>query len=212
MGDTAVLKFIKRQSRSKSANNLLMNDGYLLANIVERGKESISIGLKKNEFQNSLSTNGRNSIYTLKDDNNNSYTVMVKDIQLKPIKNEFHHIDFQVVSLTEEVTVDVFINIIGQSSVEKKGLIVNRNIESIPVTGFPQNIPDRLDVDITNFDANDTITMGDIELDKIKSELDDKEVIISINEPRSEVEETEDVEESTGDVEVPVTTSKEEEE
>lgn len=210
MGDTANLKFIERQSRSKSANNSLINEGYLLASIVERGKDSISIALKRNEFTTSLNNNGRNSIYTLKDSDENSYTVMIKDVQLKPIKNEFHHIDFQVVSLTEEITMDVSINIIGQSSVEKKGYIINRGFNSIPVTGFPQNIPDRLDVDITNFDLNDTVTMGDVKLDKVKSELDDDEVIISISEPKTEIEETEDVEESTDDVEESAETTNEE--
>lgn len=212
MGNTAILNFSKRQSRSKGANNSLINDGYLLANIVERGKESISIALKKDDFRRSLHENGRNSIYTLEDDDKNSYTVMIKDVQLKPIVNDFYHIDFQVVSLTEEVTVDVIINIIGQASVETKGFIINRSYDSIPVTGFPQDIPDMIDVDVTGFDTNDTITMGEINLDKVKSELDDDELIISISEPKMEVEEEDDEEVSVDDVEVPVITSEEDEE
>lgn len=205
MGNTAILNFSKRQSRSKGANNTLINDGYLLANIVERGKDSISIALKKDDFRNSLNENGRNSIYTLEDDDKNSYTVMIKDVQLKPIVNDFYHIDFQVVSLTEEVTVDVIINIVGQASVEVKGFIINRSFDSIPVTGFPQDIPDTIDIDVTGLEANDTITMGEVNLDKVKSGLDDDELIISISEPRMEVED--DDEASADDVDVPVITS-----
>lgn len=204
MGNTAILNFSKRQSRSKGANNTLINDGYLLANIVERGKDSISIALKKDDFRISLNENGRNSIYTLEDDDKNSYTVMIKDVQLKPIVNDFYHIDFQVVSLTEEVTVDVIINIVGQASVEVKGFIINRSFDSIPVTGFPQDIPDTIDIDVTGLEANDTITMGEVNLDKVKSRLDDDELIISISEPRMEVD---DDEASADDVDVPVITS-----
>ncbi|HHX55485.1 MAG TPA: 50S ribosomal protein L25 [Clostridiales bacterium] len=204
MGNTAILNFSKRQSRSKGANNTLINDGYLLANIVERGKDSISIALKKDDFRISLNENGRNSIYTLEDDDKNSYTVMIKDVQLKPIVNDFYHIDFQVVSLTEEVTVDVIINIVGQASVEVKGFIINRSFDSIPVTGFPQDIPDTIDIDVTGLEANDTITMGEVNLDKVKSGLDDDELIISISEPRMEVD---DDEASADDVDVPVITS-----
>lgn len=213
MGDTANLTFIKRQSRTKGANNSLINDGYLLANIVERGKDSISIALKKDNFRSSLNSNGRNAIYSLTDDDKNTYTVMIKDVQLKPIINEFHHVDFQVVSLTEEVTVDVIINIIGQSSVEVKGFIINRSFDSISVTGFPQDIPDTIDVDVTGLTVNDTITMGDIKLDKVKSTLDDDELIISISEPRMEIEEDEDGDETSADnVEVPVIASEADEE
>lgn len=204
MGNTAILNFSKRQSRSKGANNTLINDGYLLANIVERGKDSISIALKKDDFRISLNENGRNSIYTLEDDDKNSYTVMIKDVQLKPIVNDFYHIDFQVVSLTEEVTVDVIINIVGQASVEVKGFIINRSFDSIPVTGFPQDIPDTIDIDVTGLEANDTITMGEVNLDKVESGLDDDELIISISEPRMEVD---DDEASADDVDVPVITS-----
>lgn len=212
MGDTANLTFIKRQSRSKGANNSLINDGYLLANIVEKGKDSISIAVKRDEFRTSLNNNGRNSIYSLIDDDNNTHTVMIKDVQLKPIVNEFHHVDFQVVSLTEEVTVDVLINIIGQSSVEVKGFIVNRSFDSIAVTGFPQDIPDKIDVDVTGLGLNDTITMSEVKLDKVKSDLDDDEIIISISEPRMEIEEDEDeVSTDDVDVEVPVITSEEDE-
>lgn len=209
MGNTAILNFSKRQSRSKGANNTLINDGYLLANIVERGKDSISIALKKDDFRISLNENGRNSIYTLEDDDKNSYTVMIKDVQLKPIVNDFYHIDFQVVSLTEEVTVDVIINIVGQASVEVKGFIINRSFDSIPVTGFPQDIPDTIDIDVTGLEANDTITMGEVNLDKVESGLDDDELIISISEPRMEVD---DDEASADDVDVPVITSEDGEE
>lgn len=208
MSDTAILKIKTRQSKSKGANNTLVRDGYLLANIVERGKESISIATPRDEFRRSLNANGRNAIYTLEDDANNSYTVMVREVQLKPVVNEFHHVDFHVVSLTEEITVDALVNIIGQDSVEAKGFIINRIYDMIPVTGFPQNIPDTIDVDVTGLEANDSITMSQIKLDKVTSDLEDDELIVSISEPRMEVEE--DADEDTDadaaetDAEVPV--------
>lgn len=206
MSDKAILKFKTRQSRSKGANNALLNEGYLLGNIVEKGNQSISIAIKKDVFRSSLNANGRNAIYTLQDDEGNSYTAMVRDVQLKPLINEFYHVDFHVVSLTVEITVDVAINVIGQDSVSIKGFIVNRNYDTIPVTGFPQNIPDTIDVDVTGFELEDSVTMADIKLDKVKSELEQDELIISISEPRAEAEEdTEDEDEV--DVDVPVISS-----
>ncbi len=195
MSDKVILKFKTRQSRSKGPNKALRNEGYLLGNIVEKGKDSIAVALKRDEFRRSLNTNGRNAIYTLQDEDNNSYMAMVRDIQLKPVLNEYHHIDFQVVSLTEEITVDVLINILGQDSVAAKGFIINRNYDTIPVTGFPQNIPDVIDIDVSGFGLDDSITMADVKLDKVKSELEEDELIISISEPRV-VEEDEDEEDA----------------
>ncbi|NLJ90193.1 MAG: 50S ribosomal protein L25 [Clostridiales bacterium] len=188
MSDKAVLKFKTRESGSKGANKALINEGYLLANIVEKGKESISVAIKKDEFRRSLNTHGRNAIYTLQDDEGSSYTAMVRDVQLTPLVSDFYHVDFQVVSLTEEITVDVLINIIGQDSVAARGYIVNRNYDTIPVTGFPQDIPDTIDIDVTGFEVDSTITMADIKLDKVKAELADDELIISISEPKTETE------------------------
>ena len=62
MSDKAILKFKTRQSRSKGANNALLNEGYLLGNIVEKGNQSISIAIKKDVFRSSLNANGRNAI------------------------------------------------------------------------------------------------------------------------------------------------------
>ena len=135
MSDKAVIKFKTRKSRSKGANKALVNEGYLLANIVEKGKESISVAVKKDEFRRGLNAHGRNAIFTLQDDDGGSLTAMVRDIHLKPIINDFYHVDFQVVSLTEEITVDVSINIIGQDSVGARGLIVNK-IMILSVTGL----------------------------------------------------------------------------
>ena len=56
----------------------------------------------------------------------------------------------------------------------------------------------------SGLEANDTITMGEVNLDKVKSGLDDDELIISISEPRMEVD---DDEASADDVDVPVITS-----
>ena len=130
---------------------------------------------------------------------------MVRDVQLIPVSNELHHVDFQVVSLTEEITVEVLINIIGQASVEIKGFIVNRAYDSIPVTGFPQDIPETIDVDVSGLGLNESISMGDIALNKVKTELDADELIISISEPRAEAEDDEDADDDVDvDVEVPV--------
>ncbi len=199
MSDKAVIKFKTRKSRSKGANKALVNEGYLLANIVEKGKESISVAVKKDEFRRGLNAHGRNAIFTLQDDDGGSLTAMVRDIHLKPIINDFYHVDFQVVSLTEEITVDVSINIIGQDSVGARGLIVNRNYDTIPVTGFPQDIPETIDIDVTGFGVENSVTMADIKLDKVKAELEDDELIISIIEPKAETEDDE-ASEDGGDV------------
>lgn len=199
MSDKAVIKFKTRKSRSKGANKALVNEGYLLANIVEKGKESISVAVKKDEFRRGLNAHGRNAIFTLQDDDGGSLTAMVRDIHLKPIINDFYHVDFQVVSLTEEITVDVSINIIGQDSVGARGLIVNRNYDTIPVTGFPQDIPETIDIDVTDFGVENSVTMADIKLDKVKAELEDYELIISIIEPKAETEDDE-ASEDGGDV------------
>ena len=201
MSDTAILKFEKRVSRSKGANNELRNKGYLLGNIIEKGMDSVSIAVKKDEFRRTLNNFGRNAIFTLKD-GDDSYTAMVKELQLKPIVNDFQHVDFQVVSLTQEITANVFINILGLESLESKRLIVNRHLDIIPVIGFPQDIPDAIDIDVSNFNVGDSVNIGDLTLDKITADLDMDELVLSVSEPKMEVEETDDEEET--DVEVPI--------
>lgn len=194
--EQTIIKIATREKSTKGANKLLRRNGYLPASISCRGKDSISIALKRDEFIKSLRKSGRNSVFKLESSDKNSYTVMVKEIQYSGIKNEYLSLEFQQVSLSEEVNTDVAIKLLGVEILESRRLIVNKQTNSILIKGFPQDIPDAIEIDVSNMKAGDSILFSDIKLaDGLTADVDPELLFVSVSESRvQEVQESDEEE------------------
>jgi large subunit ribosomal protein L25 len=188
---------VKEREVNAGVSKRLRREGQVPGNIFGKGAESKAVSVRRDELRKALNKFGRNAVFKLSDDSN-EYTVMVKEIQLTPIINEFQHVDFQLVSLTEETKSEVPVRIVGKESIEAKRLIIMLQTDIINVKGLPQDIPDAIDLDVTNMGAGDVVTLKDLALPKgITSEDDSELVILAINESRTQAastdEETEEV-------------------
>jgi large subunit ribosomal protein L25 len=192
MQKTAVMNIETRTSTSKGANNLLRKNGYLPANIFGKGVESISIAIKRDEFIKSLKKYGRNAVFKLVTPSDEAYTVMTKEIQIAPIINEVSHLDFQLVSLLEEIKMDVSIRIIGSEFLEAKRLLLNSNFDSILVSGLPHDIPHEIEIDVSTMKSGESILFKDLKLpDGITSDIDPEQRILTVSGSRVKEEGTE---------------------
>ncbi len=198
MAQAAKLNVEVRKEVSKKENKRLQNNGYILGIINQKGMDSVPVAVKKDEFRKVLKENGRNAILELQASDNNSYSVMVKTIELSPMLFEYYHIDFQKVSLTEVIKVDVALRFIGTDSLKPKRLILNRQTDSIVLVGLPQNIPDSIEVDVTGKEDGDSIYVSDLTFGEgLTTDVDPTQLIASISEAKVVEEETvEDEEEA----------------
>lgn len=193
MQQTAIMNIETRTSTSKGANKLLRKNGYLPGNIFGKGVESVSIAVKRDEFFKSLKKYGRNAVFKLVTPNEESFTVMAKEIQVAPIVNEVSHLDFQLVSLSEEIKMDVSIKIIGSEFLESKRLLLNSYMDAIPVYGLPHDIPHDIEIDVSNLKSGESILFKDLILPEgITFENDPEQRIVSVSGSRvQEVTESE---------------------
>jgi large subunit ribosomal protein L25 len=195
MAEAATLKINVRKNVSKAENKKLRKDGYLIGNISRKGMDSVAIAVKKDEFRKAIKTYGRNAVLSLVSDDNTTYSAMVKEVFVSPPAYDYSHVDFQQVSLTEEVKAEVAIKFTGTEFLEAKRLIINRIMDTFLVKGLPQNIPDEIEIDVSKLGGGSTLTVGDVNLPEgITTELEANQMILSINEAKVQVEETEEVE------------------
>jgi len=191
MKEMGVIKGEKRADTNSSANRRLRKSGYLPASIFGRGIETVSVVIKKDEFVKVLSKFGRNSVFKLDISGDTAHTVIVKEIQSDPIGKGYLHIGFQQISLSEEIKTDVSIRILGSESIEAKRLVVIHQMSTISVKGLPQNIPDVIEINVSNLQAGENVNVGSIKFPEgIVSENDPKQVVVSVSEPKRQ--ETED--------------------
>ncbi len=191
----------KRLTTNTRTSKRLRREGYLPASISSRGKDSVSVTVKTDELRKGLSTFGRNALFKISLDGK-EITGMVKDIQLSPVRGTMLHVDFQEVSLTEEIKVVLQIALRGADALEFKDLMALRQLDAITVRGLPQNIPDDIVIDVSHIDKIENVCLKDISFPEgIVPEGDPEQVLISIVEVKRI---TEEEEEETEDVEVEV--------
>lgn len=205
-----VLNLEKRLKTNSRISKQLRRQGYLPGSISSRGKDSVSVKVKADELRKGLATYGRNALFKVSLDGRET-TVIAKDIQISPVKGAMLHVDFQEVSLNEEIKVALSIALKGVDVLEYKGLIPLRQIDTITVKGLPQDIPDDIVVDVSDIDKVHNICLKDVVFPKgIVPEGDPDQVLISIIEAKRPG--TDDEEEAGETGEEPETTEKQAEE
>lgn len=186
--ETAILKITDRKDTSSRANKRLRKTGYVPGNIFGKDIESVSVAVKKDELRKGLIKYGRSALFKLEADGGKTYNVMVKDIQNEPISREFIHVDFQQITLSEEVKANVPIKIEGKEALESKRLLLMRQIDIIPVKGLPQDIPNSIDIDVSGLKGGENIYVSDVKFPGgIVPEINPEQLIISVSEAKAQM-------------------------
>jgi large subunit ribosomal protein L25 len=197
MSVQGTLNIEKRTTANSRASRKLRKNGYIPGSLSCKGKESISVAVKADDLRKGLATYGRYALFKLSIDKDNQVTGMVKEIQYSPIQNEMLHVDFQQVSLDEEIRAELLVRIKGIEILEFNKLMALRQLDKITVRGLPQDIPDEIVVDVSNVKGVENICVSNLELPAgIVPEADQEQVVISIVETRKQSE-TEVEEEAT---------------
>lgn len=128
-------------------------------------------------------------------------TVMVKELQIHPVSRNFLHIDFYEVTMDRKIIVNVPITTTGKSKGVEIGGILQVIRRELEVQCLPLDVPESIEIDITNLDIRDSIHVGDISRQSEIEFLDDKNfTVVTIVSPKIE-EEEEPVEEEAEEVE-----------
>jgi large subunit ribosomal protein L25 len=191
MNESIKLMITKRDKGSKGAMNKLRKEGFVPGSISRKSNESISFSVKKDEISKVLSANGMSSIYTLQADKKTAYTAMVREIQYAPVSREWLHVTFQLVSLTEETTADISLHLKGREELLHKGFELLQQLESLQIKGLPGDFPASIDIDVSNMEPGDQVTIADLTLPKgITSLTESERLILSVSHPKLREEET----------------------
>ena len=115
----------------------------------------------KSDFLKTIKDVGRNGVISL-DVNGNTQNVIVTDYQVDPLKNGFIHVDFLAVDMSKEITANVNVNLVGDAAGVKDGGVMQQSLFEVSIAAKPGDIPPSIDIDVTNLQVADTITVADI--------------------------------------------------
>lgn len=185
---SAVLQAKERTEFRKSNLKKLREQGNIPAIIYGIGIDSKPIYVSAKELIKTIRNVGRNGIISL-NINGDQHQVMLGEYQEDPLKKELIHADFRAVDMSSEIDADVRIDLVGEAAGVKDGGVLQQPIHSLSITAKPVDIPNSIEVDVTNLQVGETLTIADIKMDKpYRINHDEEEVICSILPPKQEEE------------------------
>ncbi|UDI79130.1 50S ribosomal protein L25/general stress protein Ctc [Staphylococcus taiwanensis] len=188
---TSLKSIIRQGKQTRSDLKKLRNTGKVPAVVYGYGTKNTSVKVDEVEFIKVIREVGRNGVIDL-GVGSKSIKVMVSDYQFDPLKNQITHIDFLAINMTEERTVDVPVHLVGEAAGAKEGGVVEQPLFDLQVTATPENIPESIEVDITELEVNDSYSVADIKVSgDFTIENDPEESVVTVVPPTDEPTEEE---------------------
>ena len=186
-----------RENSGSAQSRRSRGEGNIPAVVYGLGMEPVSVEIDAREFTNALKTEaGSNVIFNL-EIGKEKYTALAREIQKHVYRNEFLHVDFVQVDLSQTVDADVQVNFTGiPMGVKEEGGVIQTVNSTITITALPTNIPTSLDLDISGLNVGDNLAAADVDLPEGVELANDEDnsILITITIPRAAVEEEEEIE------------------
>jgi len=187
---TEVIK-LEAQTREKGEDvKALIKNGLIPAVIYgPHLKENKLVKINTNEVKKVLTSAGESTLIDLILNGKAEGKVLIKEDQRDPVKDNLIHIDLYEVDMSKEITAEITLHFIGESTAIKNfGGSLIRSINEVEVKCLPTALISHLDVDISVLNTfEDVIKISDLKLPEgIKLVHETNDVVATIAKPKEE--------------------------
>jgi len=170
-----------RTEFGKGAARRIRRDNKIPAVLYGHGGDPVHVTLPGHESM--LALRQTNVLLNIDVDGKGQLAV-AKDVQRDPVRNTIEHIDLQVVRAGEKITVDIAVNIVGESA---PGTIHLVEEQTLSVEAEATHLPESVEVSIEGLESGAQIHAEDVALPEGSVLLTDpKAVVVLVTEPRGE--------------------------
>ena len=176
-----------RKEHGTSASRRIRLQNKVPAVVYHSGVEATPLSVDKISLNKALRTG--QMIFEVNVEDKNQF-VLVKEIQYHPVTDEIMHIDFQKVKEDEKISLEVSIRSVGESQGVKLGGLLTQMLNSVTVKCRPAEIPEFLEIDVTEMEMNTNLFVKDITLPSDVEMITAEDIaVVSVQEPKQEAEE-----------------------
>tara|TARA_B100001769_G_C22057027_1_gene568281 strand:- start:636 stop:1349 length:714 start_codon:yes stop_codon:yes gene_type:complete len=186
----------ERKSKGTGASRRLRHEGTTPGILYGGVKDAISLEIDSKElFMQFRHEAFHASILTLNLEGKKE-SVILRDFQMHPVRNNIQHIDFQRINENEKINVKVpfhFVNEDTAPGVKLEGGLVSHIMTEIDILCLPKDLPQYIEVDLGELAMGESIHLSEVtvpegvELTTLTDENDP--AITSISKPKVVVEE-----------------------
>jgi len=177
----------------------LRRQGMIPAVLYGPKSEAIMLSVEIRELENILKSGNIGQLLlslVIHNGKKQTKTAMIKELQSQPVSGSLLHIDFYEVAMDQKIRVSIPVVTIGDAVGVDLGGILQVVRHEVDVFCYPNEIPESIEVDITNMDVGDSLHIGDIPLDETIELADESNfTMVTVLSPKVEEEEVEEEEE-----------------
>lgn len=179
----------QRETTGKKATKLMRKEGMVPCNLYGEVKDEK--GLPKAVAFAAPFTELRKVVYTPHvyvvniNIDGKERKAIIKELQFHPTTDALLHADFYEVNETKEITVGIPVKLNGLAQGVRDGGKLNLSIRKIDVTAPYKNIPEILEIDVTNLGLGKAIKVGELNFEGLKLSTPAQVVVCSVKETRA---------------------------
>ncbi|MFB3125012.1 MAG: 50S ribosomal protein L25/general stress protein Ctc [Woeseiaceae bacterium] len=156
-----------REDQGKGASRRLRLEGKVPAIIYGAGRPPRALTFDHSKVVRQLENESfYSSILSIKV-GEKSQAAILKDVQRHPSKRQILHLDLQRIVEDKQIKMNVPIHYVGEDvavGVKDGGGTVTKMVTDVEVTCLPKDLPEYLDVDISQLDLNEMLYLTDIKV------------------------------------------------
>ena len=188
----------EREVFGSRATRRLRREGFVPGVVYGQGGEARPFQVPARELRHVLAEG--QTLLDLQLDGSKAVPVVIKEQQHHPVRGDVLHLDCLEVRLDEEIEAEVPIELEGadQAPGVREGGVLEHVTREVTVEALPTEIPERITVDVSDMDINDTINLASVTIPsavKLMAEEPEEITIATLSPPRVEEEPEPEVEE-----------------
>jgi len=159
-----VVRAAARTGRGKNDSRRARRDGQVPVTIYGGEGETVSALVPLRELAAILrSDTGRNTILTMEIEGVGTSEVMFQDRQIDPVRSRLVHADFKRLVKGEKIEATVPLRLVGEPiGVREESGVLEQIIREVEIRCDPRDIPEHIDIDVTNLGVHDVLHVSDI--------------------------------------------------
>ncbi|HDQ43985.1 MAG TPA: 50S ribosomal protein L25 [bacterium] len=172
-----------RSEKGHQSAKALRKQGRLPAVFYAHGEEPVLLSVNHKELQKMLQQ--ENNILDAVFPDGKSRKCILKEIQKNPVTDAPVHVDIMGIKMSEKIKITIPIAFRGTPIGVREGGILEHALREVEVEGLPLDIPEHLEVDISDLKIGDGITLGDLSVDQFKFVTDVHHPVAQVTLPKA---------------------------
>jgi len=187
--EKVVIEAEKRVKIDKASRSALRKEGKVPAIFYSKHHEPMPVQFSERSIHPYVFT-AKTSLITLNVEGHEELDCIIKDVQFDPVSEKIVHIDLLGLKKGEKIQIEVPVQLVGNAIGIKEGGILQHTLHKVQIECLPVDIPEHLEIDVTDLKLGHAIHAGDLKFDNFILLNSPEAIIAAVTHPKIEKEET----------------------